>query len=202
MADTNGLPYFNIFWTDPAEAAHDWPDFGDVMARQFQAAIMARNMTGERAPIEAVWRRKLTELIDPEAGLLTRPQTGFSQKVADPGDQALTLYALVTAYEDALEESLKQVVLKMTASLLAQTEKGKGGSDGFLSGFIIKSLMASARVLHAGNALKLAGEQVHRVFVENPLFSPDNTFHHGGHLHGNLRTLVQAKEAQPKSTKA
>lgn len=85
MVDTNGLPYFNIFWTEPIEAAHDWPDFGDVMSRQFQAAIMARRMTGERAPIEAIWRRKLLELVDPTTGLLTRPQTSFSQKVADPG---------------------------------------------------------------------------------------------------------------------
>jgi len=192
MVDTNGLPYFNIFWTEPAEAAHDWPDFGDVMARQFQAAIMARHMTGERAPIEAIWRRKLLELIDPETGLLTRPQTSFSQKVADPGDQALTLYALVTAYADAPEESLKQVILKMTASLLARTEQGKGGGDGFLNGFIVKSLMASARVLHDENALKLARKQV--VFVGSPLFSPDNTFRHGGHMHGNLRTLVGAAD--------
>ncbi len=194
MVDTNGLPYFNIFWTEPIEAAHDWPDFGDVMSRQFQAAIMARRMTGERAPIEAIWRRKLLELVDPTTGLLTRPQTSFSQKVADPGDQALTLYALVTAYADAPEESLRQVILKMTGSLLARTEEGKGGGDGFLSGFIIKSLMASARVLQDPNALKLARRQVRRVFVESPLFSPDNTFRHGGHMHGNLRTLVGAAD--------
>src|SRR5215467_7234538 len=54
MVDTNGLPYFNVFWTEPAEAAHDWPDFGDVMARQFQAAIMARHMTGEQCVNEAI----------------------------------------------------------------------------------------------------------------------------------------------------
>jgi hypothetical protein len=194
MVDTNGLPYFNIFWTDPAEAAHDWPDFGDVMARQLQGVIMARHMTGERTPIEAVWRRKLLEIIDPATGLLTRPQTSFSQKVADPGDQALTLYTLVTAYEDAPDEGLKAVILKMTARLLAQTQEGKGGGDGFLNGFMIKSLMASARVLHDENALKLAGRQVKKVFFESPLFSPDNTFRHGGHMHGNLRTLVGAAD--------
>ncbi len=194
MVDTNGLPYFNIFWTDPAEAAHDWPDFGDVMSRQYQGVIMARHMTGERAPIEAIWRRKLLELIDPETGLLTRPQTPFSQKAADPGDQALTLYALVTAYEDTPDEGLKKVILKMTARLLAQAEEGKGAGDGFLSGFMIKSLMASVRVLHDESALKLAGHQVQKVFVESPLFSPDNTFRHGGHMHGNLRTLVGAAD--------
>src|SRR4030065_237833 len=30
LVDADGLPYFNVFWTQPAEAAHDWPDFGDV----------------------------------------------------------------------------------------------------------------------------------------------------------------------------
>jgi hypothetical protein len=194
MVDTNGLPYFNTFWTDPAEAAHDWPDFGDVMSRQYQGVIMARRMTGERTPIEAVWRRKLLELIDPETGLLTRPQTSFSQKVADPGDQALTLYALVTAYADAPDEGLKAVILKMTARLLARAEEGKGDGDGFVNGFMIKSLMASARVLHDESALKLAGRQVRKVFVESPLFSPDNTFRHGGHMHGNLRMLVGAAD--------
>ena len=49
MVDKDGLPYFNIFWTDPAEAAHDWPDFGDVTSRQLQGAIMARHLTGKEA---------------------------------------------------------------------------------------------------------------------------------------------------------
>ena len=35
---------------------------------------MARHMTGETAPIEAVWRQKILGLIDPETGLLTRPR--------------------------------------------------------------------------------------------------------------------------------
>lgn len=52
MVDANGQPYFNIFWTDPAEAAHDWPDFADVTARQLQAVIMLRRMTGMALPIE------------------------------------------------------------------------------------------------------------------------------------------------------
>src|SRR3974390_1785409 len=59
MVGANGQPYFNIFWTEPAEAAHDWPDFGDVTSRQFWGVIMGRRMTGESEPIEAVWRRNL-----------------------------------------------------------------------------------------------------------------------------------------------
>ena len=58
MVDKDGLPYFNVFWTAPAEAAHDWPDFGDVMTRQLQAAIMARHMTGKEARNEKLWYKK------------------------------------------------------------------------------------------------------------------------------------------------
>lgn len=42
MVDKDGIPYFGIFWTDTGlgEAAHDWPDYTDVMMRQLQAAMM------------------------------------------------------------------------------------------------------------------------------------------------------------------
>ena len=68
MVDKDGLPYFNIFWTDPAEAAHDWPDFGDVMSRQLQAAIMARHMTGKEARNEKLWTKKVLSYLDPTDG--------------------------------------------------------------------------------------------------------------------------------------
>jgi hypothetical protein len=55
MVDKDGLPYFDIFWTEPAEAVHDWPDFGDVMSRPYQGVVMARHMKGVTAPIEAIW---------------------------------------------------------------------------------------------------------------------------------------------------
>jgi hypothetical protein len=188
MVDSKGQPYFNIFWTEPAEAAHDWPDFGDVTARQYQGVVMARHMTGVPLPIEAVWRRNILGDIDPASGLLTRPETTYSHQVADPGDQALTLYALVTAYADAPNPELRKIILRMTESMLARASNGTGG--GFLDGFKIKSLMVAARVLGDESALKLAGMQVHKVFGNDPLFTPDNKFKQGGHMHGNLRTLV------------
>ena len=90
MVDADNLPYFNIFHTQPAEAAHDWPDFGDVMSRQWQAAIMARRMTGEALPVERAWQEKVLSYLDPDSGLLRRPATTYSQPIADAGDQALT----------------------------------------------------------------------------------------------------------------
>jgi len=91
MVDKDGLPYFNIFWAEPSEAAHDWPDFGDVMSRQLQAVVMARHMTGQALPMEKVWLEKSLSLVDPGTGFLYRPKTNFSEHVADMGDAALTL---------------------------------------------------------------------------------------------------------------
>jgi hypothetical protein len=197
MVDQDGLPYFNVFWTDPAEAAHDWPDFGDVMPRLLQGAIMGRHMTGEQVQIEPVWYDKVLSLLDPETGLVFRPQTTFSENVANLGDQAFTLYALVTAYVDNGDPALRERICRMVDTLLTNpgTEDGAGAAI-TTSGaaYIIKSLTTCARHLDYEPALELAGAMVRKVFQDSPLFSPDNTFRHGGHMHSNLRTLVGAAD--------
>ena len=134
--------------------------------------------------------------------MLTRPETNYSRKGVDPNDQPLTLYALVTAYADAPDPEQRKIILHMTDGLLARASSSTGNGllsghmikNPFLSGFMIKSLMTAARVLGDESALKLAGQQVHRVFVDNPVFTPDNTFRQGGHMHTNLRTLVGAAD--------
>jgi hypothetical protein len=110
-----------------------------------------------------------------------RPKTSFSEHVADAGDQALTLYALVTLYADTKDPALRKAICKMVDHLPG-------------TGFAIKSLMTCVRQMDYKPALDQAGMQVKLVFQENPLFTPDNTFRHGGHMHGNLRTLVGAAD--------
>ncbi len=124
MVDRDGLPYFNIFWTDPAEAAHDWPDFGDVMSRQLQAAVMARRLCGREARHEKLWTKKVLSYLDPQTGLLMRQKTSFSEPVANITDQALTLYALCTLYDDTRDLALRDAIDKMIdhcpASMIAK----------------------------------------------------------------------------------
>src|SRR5512135_1951086 len=98
LVDAEGLPYFNVFWTNPVEAAHDWPDFGDVMSRQWQGAVMMRRMTGQEAATEKVWQRKTLAMIDPVDGQLHRPEMSYCTAVVE--DASLTLYALATAALD------------------------------------------------------------------------------------------------------
>lgn len=193
MVDNKGQPYFNIFWTDPAEAAHDWPDFADVTARQLQAVIMLRRMTGIALPIEQTWLQNLLSLIDPTSGLIQRPNTHYAQGDNGDsflGDQALTLYALATAYLDNPDERLRQAILKMVTGLDSYVKTTKREKDILIFGFLIKSLMACARNLNSEQALNLSAWIVKKTFNEDFLFTPDNQFRQGSHVHSMLRTLV------------
>jgi hypothetical protein len=193
MVDQDALPYFNIFWLEPAEAAHDWPDFGDVMSRQLQAAIMARHLTGKEARNEQRWKEKILSYLDPDTGLLMRPKTSYCEPGADLGDQSLTLYALVTAYADHPDPALRAAIDKMIDHLPRLYTP-----DHWLRGFIVKSLMTWVRQTGSPAALEQAGRLVRDCFdggeSKTPLFAPDNTFRHGGHMHGNLRSLVGAAD--------
>ena len=194
MVDKQGQPYFNVFWTNPSEAAHDWPDFGDVQSRQLQAAIMARHMTGQEARTEKIWLERILSCIDPQTGLLFRPKTSYSDHVSDPGDQALTLYALVTAYADSGDIQLLTVCRKIVDGIEEKTKQNDRQGARFLDGFLIKSLMACARHADYEPAYRLAGRLVEEVFVNRPLPTPENTLRQGAHVHGSLRTLVGAAD--------
>jgi hypothetical protein len=190
LVDVDGLPYFNVFWTQRAEAAHDWPDFGDVMTRQWQGAVMLRRMAGREAATEKVWRRKVLSLIDPSDALLHRPATSYSKPVADWGDASLTLYALVTAAVDSGDDSLRQAAQKMAEGMLNGVRSGRFPGDGFA----IKSLLVAARLLGCEVGLEAARILVDRSIVNGPTFTPDNTFGPSGHMHGNLRSMVGAAD--------
>jgi hypothetical protein len=197
MVDANGVPYFNIFWTGPAEAAHDWPDSGDVTARQLQAVIMARHMTGVALPIEKIWRQKILAQFNPQMGLIHRPNMHYSQGdegVSVIGDQALTLYALATAYLDDGDAGLRRTIQKMLEGLRQQYEDSTKAVSALTHGFILKGLMVCARLMQSGLALHLAQSLVKKVFADSQIFSAANTFQRGAHMHTNLRTLVGAAD--------
>jgi hypothetical protein len=186
LVDAGGLPYFNVFWTTPPEAAHDWPDFGDVMSRQLQGAVMLRRMTGRTAATEAVWRRKLLGGIDEHDGQLHRPAAPWCKPQVE--DAALPLYALATAALDRDDEALKTVCARMAEGYLRRL-RDEYRPEGLFSGFPIKSLMVVARAMKCEAALegaKLLAEGV----MASRVFNADNTFGPKAHMHGNLRSLV------------
>jgi hypothetical protein len=194
MVDAEGQPYFNIFWTQPAEAAHDWPDLGDVIGRQLQGAIMVRHMTGQEVATEKVWHRKVLSLLSDQDGLHYRPRTSYSSPDRVYWcDQAVTLSSLVTAYVDRPDELLRQKIIKLVDGLSINAQK-KGIPGGFEGGFCLPGLMHCARHLHYKPAAMLAGTIVEKVFARDRTFAPDNHFRHGGHMHGNLHMLTGAAD--------
>jgi hypothetical protein len=190
LVDSEGLPYFNVFWTQPPEAVHDWPDFGDVMSRQWQGAVMLRRMSGRQAATEKIWQRKVLSLIDPSDALLHRPPASYCKPGADWGDASLTLYALVTAAVDSGDEKLRQAAQKMAEGMLNGLRSGRFPANPFA----IKSLMVAARLLGCEAGLEAARILVDRSIIHGRTFTPDNTFGPSGHMHGNLRTMVGAAD--------
>jgi hypothetical protein len=189
LVDADGLPYFNVFWTDPPEAVHDWPDFGDVMSRQLQACVMARLMTGQRSEIEGRWLGKVLSYIAQATGLLTRPRTNFSEPTADWGDAALTLYALTTVYMDSPSEPLLRVLGRMVDGILAMAVP-----TAMVAGFMTKPLMVAARILGRQDAVALAGKIVASLLGPGGYLPPDNRFPRNAHMHLTLRGLTGAAD--------
>lgn len=185
MVDSDHLPYFDIFWEEPAEAAHDWPDFGDVMTRALQGAVMARHMTGIESPNEKIWLKKALIYINPNTGLLTRPDTSFSEPKADLGDYSLTLYALVTVYDDSKDPAIADVIRKMVDGFPLVKNENSG-----MMCFVIKSFMAVVRSLDYMPALEFARQCVVQVTEIGPIIQEDNTFPMNGHMHMFTRGLV------------
>ena len=191
LVDADGLPYFNVFWTSPAEAAHDWPDFGDVMSRQWQGAVMMRRMTGQAAATEQVWARKTLALIDPQDGQLHRPEQSYCTAAVE--DASLPLYALATAALDSGDEGLKAAAIKMAEGYLRRLRE-EHLPNSIFGGFPIKSLMVTARLLGSQAALEAARLVVQRSIVHSPTFPPNNVFGPNGHMHGNLRAMTGAAD--------
>jgi len=196
MVDQNGQPYFNVFWTEPAVAAHDWPDFTDVTSRQLQASIMVRHMTGTELPIEGLWYQRLLSYRNPSDGLFYRPKTSYCERAADLADQALTLYALVTAFVDYQDRSLREIIFEMVDGLWKKWEEGAFDRKEYVSasGFILKSLVTCARSLDNDRALRLAHRIVQKIFYDGSLFPPDGKIRRGAHMHSTLRTLLGAAD--------
>ena len=188
LVDDQGMPYFNVFATQPPSAAHDWPDHGDVLTRQLQAAVMLRLMTGRRLEVEDRWRALLIGAIDPADGLFHRPARPWCKATVE--DCALHLYALTTLAVADDDAEAARLARRMAEGYLARLQAAKGNGDASsFGGFAIKSLMVTARLLNSEPAFKAAGILARQV-LNSRVFTPDNRFGLKAHVHGNLRTLT------------
>jgi len=125
----NYEPYFwTMFDSDPVEARHDFPDFGDITGRYLDALILMRRMTGsETGELE---EQKLKELLlsyfSEGDGLNYRPNTAWSKHDALMFDQSSVLSALVTWYIKTKEEKVKHYLERMIEGLWKIAIKKEG----------------------------------------------------------------------------
>jgi hypothetical protein len=163
------------------------------MARQLEAAVMLRRMTGREASTEKVWLRKTFGMIDQADGQLHRPKQSYCKATVE--DVALPLGALNAAALDGNDEARK-AALKMAEGYLRRLREGdlKDKALHCFSGFSIKSLMVTARLLGSEAAVEAARILVKPYTAAGETLTPDNRFGPKTHTHGMLKTLVGAAD--------
>ena len=125
------LPFFlTLFRDDPAEARHDWADFGDLTARYVEAFHMAREMTGsdEGREVQQALEDNLFSYFSEGDGLNYRPRPAapyystlsrgpYDLHVAEMFDQSRTLMALSTAWGLSGEERFRSALTALVEGL-------------------------------------------------------------------------------------
>ena len=177
MADEAGQPYFDILWFQggkPAMAIHGGNDSPDVTGRQWQAAIMARRMTGQQCRNENVWAKTILAQLDPKTGILDP-----NINLASDGHNGLVLYALATAWADSKDPVYRDAAFKRIAQLPGIKPKT------MWQGVSIKSIMTCVRLFNDESGLEYAGTLAKEALEK---FGSANKF--GGHTHCGLRALA------------
>jgi len=178
MADESGRPYFNIFWFqggEPAQANHDENDCPDVTSRQWQAAILARHMTGQQCRNENVWAKTILARMDPETGLL---DPSLNPYCFSDGHNAMVLYSLAHAWADSKDSVYRDAACRMIPQLPGAKPMT------MWKGVSIKSIMTWVRLSNDMPGLEYAGTLAKEALDG---FGAANKF--GGHTHCGLRGL-------------
>ncbi len=208
MVDSHGLPYFNTFWTDPAECVHDWPDYGDVNSRQLEAAVMSRYMTGVPVRSEPTMRATARQYLKLGGdGLLWRPETPYTRLGADLGDNTMTLGAFTALTQDepgsewrgigqALVDRLWELATKRDdyAFFSGNYWSPEGWTShgdqpgGYWEFFFVQPLLNWAEATGSEVAIDLGRRLAIASLEHTTSFSPEGRF--VGHVHGHLRGLA------------
>ncbi len=199
-------PYFTIFDHAPPQAVHDWPDFGDLTARFLESALMVEVMTGYRPATTDRLGELLLGYFDGGNGLNYRPQTSYSQHVAELFDQSRTLNTLCSWVMAGGDERVHAALRNMVDGLreisltdedgryYAGTKYSPTGwvedvsrsvsRSGYFVGPLIRPLVRAAQLLDYEPPLELAVDLARRIVKRREVFGEDGSF--DGHVHSRL----------------
>jgi hypothetical protein len=198
-----GQPYFSVFYGHPLELWHDWPDFGDLTARYWEACHMIREMTGV-APHNTNTLGDMLFSYFGSDGLSYRPATLYSTNSAELFDNSRTIYALCSVYMATQEKMIKEAIVNLVRGLemISEVEKGyryipgsrysHGAWEsrtidcGYFIGPLIRPLMKAYEVTGYELARELAIDFARYVVEVSHLFGPKGEF--DDHCHSRLAT--------------
>ncbi len=195
-------PYFAVFNQAPPQAVHDWPDFGDLTARYLESALMVEVMTGYRPTTTARLGELLLGYFDSGDGLNYRPETSYTQHIAELFDQSRTLNALCSWVMANGDERVRAALRDMVDALREISLTDEDGSYyagtkyapqgwvdsttniGYFVGPLVRPLVRAAELLDYEPALELAVDLTRRIVKRQEVFGEDGSF--TGHVHSRL----------------
>lgn len=212
------LPYFHTFLQpDPAEARHDFPDWGDIGGRYWNGLMLMRCMTGssEGDEEEAALRELVLGGFSERDGLNYRPDSPWSKHDALMFDQGRVLLALTTWYMqgsnreatrwmDQMLDGLSRVAVKHATywdfPYKAHPPTGwDAGYDGGLgaigaadpaydAGQWLPAIVRYAELTGSETGLELARQIIAWNLHGFRAFGADGSF--GGHFHSRAATIA------------
>jgi len=182
-----GFTFFDVYLTDPAEAAHDWPDFLDVPGRSAEAAALVRHITGRDVETETAFFSRIYSFQEDD-GWFWRPETTVTRHEMHPEEQALVLGALLSrAIGDDDAEAQGRLTRLVDALAAWAAPVGPFGS------MTLRSVVRAHEAFGSRSARSFIERVTQRLTEEQPLFRSDGTF--AGHVHSHLHAAAGLAEA-------
>jgi hypothetical protein len=189
--DETGLPYFDVLLRRPyAEAAHDFPDFTDLVGRYWEAALIVQEVTGKRVETEPLLRRRALALFSEPDGLPYNPATTYSYYKPDVVGGSRVLFALVRAAQlEPNEENRRR--LRQTVQAIKNWFAREAGAnpkrEAGLAPLILRPLTEASTVLGEEEPLDFAAQLI-KSFRQAGGIREDGRW--SGHVHTHLDAIA------------
>lgn len=199
MVDDRGRTYFDVFWTQPAEAVFDWPDFVDLPARYIEAATMIEPMLGRPVKTLPALKRWLYSHLEAD-GLFYRPDGLISKHEPELFDQARALYMLASVVMNDPNDAVSRKQLEATCRCLRDMAtviddyayvKEIGV---YFGGTLIRGLVQAGLILNQPEWIDLGGALTRGILYHSNHYGPNGELkgHHHGHLSAMAGMLAYA----------
>lgn len=189
--DSSGLPYFDVLLRRPyAEAAHDFPDFADLVGRYWEACLIVQEVTGKPVESEPLLRERALGLFSEPDGWTYNPATRFSYPKIDVFGMSRFLFVRARlAKIDPSQEN--RIALQRTVRAIKdhiwQGASSNPQREASFATYFLRPLAEASMVLNDEEPLDMAWRLAASSRSGGKGISDDGTW--TGHVHSHL-TLI------------